>query len=103
MSAEDEDWVRSAPDGAVLRVWVGPGATRPGLVGLRAGALRVRVAAPPEGGAANRELLRLLAEQLGVHPRDLVLEGGAGSRQKRIRVRGLGPDLVRHRLLGGSR
>ena len=94
-----DDWVGPAPDGALLRVWVGPGASRSGVAGLRGGALRVRVTAPPEAGAANRELLRLLAERLGVRPGDVTLEAGQGSREKRVRVRGLGPDAVRERLL----
>jgi uncharacterized protein YggU (UPF0235/DUF167 family) len=58
----------------------------------------VRVVAPPEGGAANRELLRVLASVLGVSARALRLESGAGGRQKDVRVRGLRVEDARARL-----
>ena len=48
--------------------------------------IRVRVAAPPEGGKANREVVRLLARELGVAPTSLEIVRGAGSRRKTIRI-----------------
>ena len=66
--------------------------------GFHGEALRVRVAARPLEGAANRELLRLLARVLGVRPGDVELEAGAHGRGKRVRVRGLPPEKVRERL-----
>jgi hypothetical protein len=92
------DWLHPLPDGALLRVHVGPGAARPGVAGVRGDALRVRVAAPPERGAANDELLVLLAGALGVRPSALSIETGAGSRRKRVRVRGMAAGAVRARL-----
>jgi uncharacterized protein len=91
-------WLRAAPDGAVLRVHVVPGAARPGVAGLHGDALRVRVTAPPVEGAANRELRRLLARVLGVRAADIELEAGAHGRAKRVRIRGLPPGSVRERL-----
>jgi uncharacterized protein (TIGR00251 family) len=68
------------------------------VVGVHAGALRIRVTAPPEGGAANREVVRLLAAVLGVRPRDVELASGAGGRRKEVRIRGLRAEEVRVRL-----
>jgi uncharacterized protein (TIGR00251 family) len=99
--SSDPGWLREVPEGAVLRVRVGPGARRAGVVGLHGGALRVRVVAPPEGGAANRELVQLLAAALGVRVADVAIAGGAGARDKRVRVRGMTPAQVRARLGGG--
>jgi uncharacterized protein (TIGR00251 family) len=93
-------WLRAAPDGAWLRVHVVPGAARAGVAGLHGDALRVRVAARPLEGAANRELCRLLARLLSVRPGDLELEAGARGREKRVRVRGLPAETVRERLAG---
>jgi len=83
----------------LLRVHVVPGARRAGVTGLHGDALRVRVTAPPVEGAANRELLRLLARLLGVRSADLALEAGARGREKRVRVRGLAAETVRERLV----
>jgi uncharacterized protein (TIGR00251 family) len=91
-------WLRAESDGVVLRVHVVPGAARAGVGGLHGEALRVRVAARPREGAANRELLGLLACLLGVRPGALELEAGARGREKRVRVRGLPAETVRERL-----
>ncbi len=50
------------------------------------GELRVRVRAAPVEGAANRGVLRVLADALGVPATSLVLEAGQESRSKRIRL-----------------
>jgi len=98
MSPDGESCVRPAPGGCVIAVWAVPGASRSGVAGMHADALRVRVTAPPEDGAANREIVRVLAGLLGVPPRDIVLEAGAASRRKRVRVRGLEPAAAARRL-----
>jgi uncharacterized protein (TIGR00251 family) len=91
-------WIASAPDGAVLRVRVSPRAGRSALAGLRGDALRVRVAAPPVEGAANRELVRFLAAALGIAPGSVAIEAGTHGREKRVRVRGISAADVRARL-----
>ncbi len=73
--------VRSHPDGAMLTVWVVPGARRTEVVGFHGEALRVRVAASPEKGMANKAVIALLETALGMRLR---LVGGAGSRRKRL-------------------
>jgi uncharacterized protein len=50
--------------------------------------LKVRVTAAPSDGAANDCLIRLLARQFGVAPRNVTLVGGAASRIKRVLVEG---------------
>ena len=77
---------------------VRPGATRPGVSGLHGEALAVRVGARPIGGAANREVLAVLAEALGITRAALELSSGAQSRAKRIRVRGLAPAAIQAKL-----
>ena len=98
MSSEGESCIRSAPEGCVIAVWAVPGASRSEVAGMHGEALRVRVTAPPENGAANREIVRLLAEVLDVRPRDVAVEAGAASRRKRVRVRGLEPATALRRL-----
>jgi uncharacterized protein (TIGR00251 family) len=90
--------VLAAAGGSVLRLHVRPGASRPGLAGLHGGALAVRVGARPVGGSANREVLTVLAGALGVAASALEMVAGGHGREKRVRVRGLGPAVVRTRL-----
>lgn len=66
-----------------------PRASRSQIVGAHDGALRVRVAAPPVEGAANKELERTLARALGVHRSAVEITGGHASRLKQVRVLGI--------------
>jgi len=60
----------------------------------------VRVAAPAVDGKANRELMRFLAERLGIRPAAVRLIRGERSRMKVVVIAGLDADAVRSRLLG---
>lgn len=77
-------------DGAVvLAVYVQPGARRDALVGPHGDALKVRVAAPPEDGRANKAVVALLAATLGVPARSVSVIAGEHSRSKRVRIEGV--------------
>lgn len=56
--------------------------------------LHIRLAAPPLDGAANRALVRFLAEALEVAPSACRLLAGATGRRKRIRIAGDPTTLV---------
>ena len=80
--------------GYILRLTVVPGASRTEVVGLHGDRLKVRVAAAPEKGAANRKLLDFLARRLGLPKKAVRLAGGAQSREKVVEVLDLSPDLA---------
>lgn len=68
---------------ARITVRVTPRAGRDAVDGFDAeGHLRVRVAAPPADGHANKAVARLLAEALRLPSRDVVLVSGATARLK---------------------
>lgn len=90
--------VTVGPVGAVVEVWAVPGASRTEIAGLHGGALRIRVAAPPEGGQANRALEKVLTTITGA---EVELIHGHGSRRKRFSVKGVSPEALA-RLLSGK-
>lgn len=70
----------------MLRVRVQARAGRVGFSGYRDGALKVRVSAPPVAGAANKEVVALLADALRVPKGRIALISGQGSRDKRVAI-----------------
>lgn len=78
----------------VLRIHTQPGAGQSAVVGRHGGALKVRVAAPPVDGRANALLTDVVARTLGVAASQVELVGGASSRDKRVKVTGVTPELV---------
>jgi uncharacterized protein (TIGR00251 family) len=81
--------IESSPDGVILTVRVIPRAGKSGVSGTRDGALLVRLNAPPVEGAANAELIDVVAEALGVPKRAVTIIAGQRSRTKRVRVTGI--------------
>ena len=80
--------------GYVLHLHVVPGASRTEVVGLHGDRLKVRVAAAPEKGAANRKLLEFLAKSLGLPKKAVRLSAGSQSREKVVEIQDLSPDLA---------
>jgi len=77
-------------EGAVIfDVRVVPRASKSEIIGEHDGALKVRIASPPVDGAANLELIRVLAKKLGVSRNDIEIISGGTSKNKRIRVTNL--------------
>lgn len=85
-------------DGVRLRLRVRPSARRREIVGEHGGALKLSVTAAPERGKANREVVDLLAETLGVAASALEIVRGEHGSDKVVVVRGLALDEVRRRL-----
>ena len=71
----------SAPERAAGRSWYG-------------------LNAPPVDGAANRELIGVLATVLGVPKRAIAIVAGERSRHKRVRIEGLDLQTAEARLRG---
>jgi len=82
-----------------LKVKAVPGASRSEIVGRLGEALKVRVAAPPEGGKANREIMELLAAKLGLQVAGVSLVSGASSPAKVFELRGFTAEQAWSRLL----
>jgi uncharacterized protein (TIGR00251 family) len=85
-------------EGAIVSVVGQPGSKRNGVLGERAGAIRIAVTAPPEKGKANAAIQSVLAENLGCKTAQVSLISGAASRQKRFLIRGIDNEELRKRL-----
>jgi len=90
--------IASTPEGVAIVVRVIPRAGRSGLAGTRGEALLVRLQSPPVEGAANEELIEVLARALQVPKRAVTIVAGDRSRQKRVRVTGIDAATAAARL-----
>lgn len=73
---------------------VQPKASKNEVAGFQSEYLKVKVVAPPVGGKANRECVKLLAERLGVKISRVRIERGKTSRLKKVKVTGSPTDLI---------
>ena len=95
---------RSA-DAAVVTITVRviPRAGKSGVSGTRDGVWLVRLHAPPVEGAANEELIDVIARALAVPKRAVSIASGERSRQKSIRVSGIDATTAAARLASAQR
>ena len=91
-------YLRQSGEDVLVTVRVQPRAAKAGLAGERAGALVVRVTAPPVEGRANDAVCRVLAKAAGVPPSRVVVERGATGRDKVVRIAGAQVAAVRYSL-----
>ncbi len=82
----------------LLEVYAAPRAAKSRVAGLHDDRLKIQVAAPPVDGAANKELVRFLAKQLGLPRSAVALVKGTSSRRKTVAFEGLGASEARQRL-----
>ena len=91
--------VEHRPDGSVhLHVKVVPGASTAALAGAYGDRLKLRVTAAAEGGKANKAVVALLADALGLSAHDVTMVRGATNAQKTFAVRGRDAAEVAARL-----
>lgn len=90
--------LRDTPDGVELALKVVPGASRTHVAGVLGGALKVAVAAPPEGGKANAAVTRLLADVTGLKRSAVSITSGQSVPHKRVRMNGFTAAALRQAL-----
>ncbi len=80
------------PESATLSVRIQPRASRNGIVPMEGGGLKIRLTAPPVDGAANEALVRFLADVFSVSKSQVEIVSGHTSRDKIVRVAGIGQE-----------
>ena len=74
--------------GLTFTVRIVPRASRSEITGEQSGALRVRIAAAPVAGAANQELIKLLAKSFKLPKNAVQIISGSTSKNKIVRIQG---------------
>ncbi|MDR0302636.1 MAG: DUF167 domain-containing protein [Treponema sp.] len=69
-----------------LEIKAVPGASKTEFAGIKDDRLRIRLAAAPEDGKANTEMLNFLSKALGCPKRDLQFLSGEKSRLKSVAI-----------------
>jgi uncharacterized protein (TIGR00251 family) len=81
--------LEEAVDGVVIPLRVRAAARRTGVAGVHDCALRIDVTAAPEKGKANRAVVAVLSEVLGVTKSQVAVISGETSPKKRVLITGL--------------
>jgi uncharacterized protein (TIGR00251 family) len=88
----------SAMERCEIAVRLQPRSRREEIAGERDGVLLVRVTAAPVDGRANAALCRLIAKRARVGVRSVSVVRGAATRQKVVRIEGIGAAALRDAL-----
>ncbi len=86
--------IRGVGEGLLIEVRVQPKASSNRIVGLFEHALKVGVTAAPEGGKANKALVELLADRLGIKKRNIEIISGHTSRTKTVKITGCDREKI---------
>ena len=78
--------IKENSDGIDLKVRVIPRSSRTMIVGEHDGALKVKISSPPVDGAANDEIIKLMAKTLGVSRSRVEIVSGQTAKAKQIRI-----------------
>ncbi len=86
---------------AKIAVQIYPGAAKNEITGMQNDVLRIKIAAPPVKGKANKELIEYLSHLLGITKDRIEIIKGATSKNKLISIDGLSKVYVLEKLLSG--
>ncbi|MCY7348771.1 MAG: DUF167 domain-containing protein [Pyrinomonadaceae bacterium] len=73
----------------IFNVRVVPKSSKSAIVGELGGALKVKLQSPPVAGAANAELIRILAKHFGVAKSAVEILKGQTSKTKQMKISGI--------------
>jgi uncharacterized protein (TIGR00251 family) len=75
--------------GVTLKIKVEPRSSRKGISGVVGDAIKIKLNAPPVGGAANEELIEVLSEEFGIKKTSIRILRGMSSRNKVVEIEGV--------------
>ena len=91
------EFLRETKEGTILLIHVQPKAKKNAVEGIDEwrGRLKVRIAAPPVEGKANKEVVKFFSKLLGA---EVAIVRGETGREKDLLVKGLSAEDVRKKL-----
>ena len=78
---------KETKDSLIIFAKIVPGSSKTSIEGLLDGMLKVKIAAQPEKGKANKELRSFLAKKLGVKKRDISVISGHTNPLKQLEIK----------------
>ena len=94
--------MHSGKEPVKLIIRVQPNARKNVLVGFQEDVLRVKIAAPPVDGKANRALIAFLSGVLGISKSSIVIDKGETAKRKVVSVTGISKAQVLERVAARS-
>jgi uncharacterized protein len=95
--------LKSAPTNqARLTVKITPNSSRNEILGQMNGVWRIKIAAQPEKGKANKELIEFLSHYLDVRKDDILILKGHTSHNKLMGFNGISQEEINSRLSSGK-
>jgi uncharacterized protein len=80
---------RKSKKGITLKIKVEPRSSGKGIAGSIGDIIKIKLHAPPVGGAANEELIEVLSEEFGIKKRAIKIISGQSSKNKVIEIEGI--------------
>ena len=77
-----------------LTIQAHPNAKRNEVLGFEDGILRLKIAAPPVEGKANKELISFLSKTLGTRKSSITIDRGETSKVKIVTILGLDREQI---------
>jgi len=90
--------INTIDDGVIFTAKIVPGSSKTAIAGTLDDMLKVKIAAPPEHGKANRALIAFLAKKLGVKKNAVTIISGKTSPLKQIKIAHLSSDSLLEKL-----
>jgi uncharacterized protein (TIGR00251 family) len=79
--------IKATANGLTFGVYVQPRSSKAVIVGCHDNALKIKLTAPPVGGAANKQCIQILAKALDLPKSAIAITGGQTSRLKLISIK----------------
>ncbi len=83
---------KGAMSSATFSIRIQPRASQNEIIVMEGGGFKIRLTAPPVDGAANDALIRFLADTLSVTRSQIEIVSGHTSKNKIVRIEGIGKE-----------